>query len=108
MRSLFFRRLVQNFFATFLFLFVTAISPSLAQAQSADWVVNVSDTGFDPTVAGGTITYQVFVDNNFPTASPPTTINLSIPADTVFTGLTGGFTGCLPAAPCHRTRNGYV
>ena len=65
-------------------------------AQSNDWIANINDVGFDPTIAGATITYQVTVDNNTLTASPATTISLAIPAGTVFTGATGTITGCAP------------
>ena len=75
---------------------VYAGSATVASAQSNDWIANVNDVGFDPSTAGATITYQVTVDNSSPAASPATTISLSIPAGSVFTGATGTITGCAP------------
>jgi uncharacterized repeat protein (TIGR01451 family) len=85
--------------ATIVFLAVAFAyfgTASVALAQSNDWIANVNDVGFDPTIAGGTITYQVTVDNSSATASPATSITLAIPAGTTFTGATGTITGCAP------------
>ena len=56
---------------------------------TVDWVVNNSDTGFDPIPAGGDITYTVRVSNNGFSPAPATTLNLSIPATTSFVSATG-------------------
>lgn len=71
-------------------------SATVARAQSNDWIANITDVGFDPTVAGATITYQVTVDNSSVTASPATTVTLAVAAGTEFTGATGTITGCAP------------
>ena len=71
-------------------------SGAVAQAQSIDWIVNLSDTGFDPIAAGGTIEYQVRIDNDGFDSAPATTVTFDIPATTTFTGATGSLTGCAP------------
>lgn len=60
-----------------------------AAHAGVDWVVNNSDTGFDPVPAGGDITYTVRVSNNGTSAAPPTTLTLSIPPTTSFVSATG-------------------
>ena len=72
------------------------LAPGEAKAQSVDWTLNLSDTGFDPTVAGGTIVYDIEVTNNGFDPAPATTITLNIPPGTTFTGATGTITGCSP------------
>ena len=67
-----------------------------AAAQDIDWVVNVNDTGFDPIPAGGTIVYQLTVTNAGIDPAPATTVTLTIPATTTFTGGSGTITGCTP------------
>lgn len=54
-----------------------------------DWVVNSSDTGFDPVPAGGDIVYVVRVNNNGDTPAPATSLTLALPATTVFVSATG-------------------
>jgi uncharacterized repeat protein (TIGR01451 family) len=70
--------------------------PNAAQAQNVDWLVNIDDSGFDPSPAGATIEYIVDVDNNgFDAAgAPATTITFDIPATTELTGITGDYTNC--------------
>ena len=74
-----------------------------AQSQAVDWLVNIDDTGFDPTPAGGTIDYTVDIDNNGFGAAPATTVDLDVPAASDLVGITGDFTGCrigaTPIAP---------
>lgn len=41
-----------------------------AKQQDVDWVTNINDTGFDPTPAGGLVTYQITVTNNCFDAAP--------------------------------------
>ena len=65
-------------------------------AAAADWVLNLDDTGYDPTAAGGTIVYSITVGNGSPVAASANTITLSVPATTSFTGGTGTITGCTP------------
>lgn len=64
-----------------------ALSP--AAWAGVDWVVNNSDTGFDPMPAGGDIVYVVTVGNNGDTAAPTTTLTLAVPATTSFVSATG-------------------
>ena len=61
-----------------------------------DWLVNISDAGFEGTPAGGTVSYAISVSNNGSDLSSPTTITLDVPAGTTFTGATGTITGCTP------------
>ena len=69
-----------------------------AQAQSVDWVTNLTDAGFDPVTAGGTIEYGVRIDNDGFDLAPATTVTFAIPATTTFTGATGALTDCTPAS----------
>ncbi|PJF09386.1 SdrD B-like domain-containing protein [Pseudorhodobacter sp. MZDSW-24AT] len=77
-------------------VFALVATMGQARAQSVDWVLNLSDTGSDPTAAGGTIAYQITVTNDGFDTAPPTTIELNIPANTTFTGASGTITGCSP------------
>ncbi|MCU0826024.1 MAG: hypothetical protein MUE52_01110 [Tabrizicola sp.] len=80
-----------------LFLVLTGLlGANTAQAQSIDWVLNLSDAGSDPTAAGGTIDYGITITNDGFDPAPATTITLTIPATTTFTGGTGTITGCAP------------
>ena len=45
-----------------------------AQAQDIDWVVNINDTGSDPTPAGGTISYRLTIGNAGLDNAPATTV----------------------------------
>ena len=67
---------------------VGLLLPGMAWA-SVDWVVNNSDTGYDPIPAGGDIVYSVRVGNNGTDPAPATTLTLSIPATTSFVGASG-------------------
>jgi len=69
--------------------FALTLLASPAAWAGVDWVVNNSDTGYDPTAAGGNVTYVVTVSNNGTDPAPATTLTLSIPATTVFAGATG-------------------
>jgi uncharacterized repeat protein (TIGR01451 family) len=82
--------------AGFFVALAVLLAPGDAKAQSIDWAINLSDTDSDPTPAGGTILYEVAVTNNGFDPAPATTIVLSIPAGTTFTGATGTITGCSP------------
>ncbi|MFN3846697.1 MAG: SdrD B-like domain-containing protein, partial [Paracoccaceae bacterium] len=77
-------------------LLAPVLGAGQAVAQNVDWVVNLSDTGFDPTPAGGTVSYALTVENNGFSPAPATTVSLTIPAGTTFTGATGTITGCTP------------
>jgi len=67
-----------------------------AQAQDIDWVLNLSDSGFDPVPAGGTITYTATVANSGFDPAPETTLSVVIPPGTTFTGASGTITDCTP------------
>ncbi len=77
------------------------LAPVSASAQSYDWVVNVTDAGSDPTVAGGDVSYDITVNNNAAMAgvgqAPETSIDLAIPANGVLQDVTN--TTCDPALP---------
>ncbi|MFA9229627.1 MAG: beta strand repeat-containing protein [Microgenomates group bacterium] len=96
---------IQSFMTVMLWVFACIVAITLAvasvaapaNAQSNDWVANINDVGFDPTIAGAAITYQIAVDNSTLTAAPATTIGLDIPVGLTFTGVTGAITGCTPA-----------
>ncbi|MEI2806544.1 SdrD B-like domain-containing protein [Albidovulum sp.] len=83
-------------------LLVAAVSlaalaiPGSAQAQTVDWVLNLDDIGSDPIPAGGTVLYNLRVDNNGTGAAGATTLNLTIPATTTLVSASGGITGCAP------------
>ncbi len=64
-----------------------------AEAQDIDWVVNINDTGFDPTPAGGTIDYGLVIRNAGGDNAPATTVTLTIPTGATLTGVTT-LTGC--------------
>lgn len=67
-----------------------------AQAQAVDWVTNLDDIGSDPIPAGGTIQYNIRVNNGGSGALPATTISLSVPATATLVSQSGGITGCSP------------
>ena len=73
-------------------------APGTAQAQNVDWVLNLDDIGSDPIAAGGTIVYNLRVDNNGigPGPAPATTIDITVPAATTLLSTAGGITGCAP------------
>ena len=67
-----------------------------AQAQ-VDLVVNVNDSGSDPTPAGGTIVYNVSIENDsLDDTSDPTTFVFNVPANATMTGATGALSNCVP------------
>lgn len=65
-------------------------------AQAADLTLNITDIGFDPTPAGGSIQYTVRVDNGGNTRSAPETLSFAIPEDTTYTGISGTLSDCAP------------
>lgn len=77
--------------ATFVTLLLAA---SAVSAQSVDWLVNIDDSGFDPTAAGGTIEYTVEIDNNGFDAAPATTVDFAVPANSSLAAVTGDFSAC--------------
>ncbi|WP_300038742.1 SdrD B-like domain-containing protein [uncultured Roseobacter sp.] len=71
---------------------------SAAQAQNVDWLLNLDDTGFDPTAAGSTAQYNLTVTNNGfgPADAPATTLDIEVPLTTRLLSATGGISGCAP------------
>jgi uncharacterized repeat protein (TIGR01451 family) len=79
------------------FIVLGALAVQANDARAAvDWVVNVSDAGFDPTPAGGAINYSVSVTNNGFSAAPATTIELDIPDTGSLISFSGTITACAP------------
>ena len=76
--------------------FFAVAGATQARAQSIDWLLNLSDSGSDPTAAGGTISYALTIENNGFDPAPATTLFLNIPATTTFVSATGSITGCTP------------
>ncbi len=83
-------------YSFFVMLFTALGGAGSAQAQAVDWVVNLDDIGSDPNVAGGTINYNLRVDNNGFSAAPATTVTLLVAQSTQLLTVTGGLTGCAP------------
>src|SRR5690625_1590837 len=70
-------------------------------ANAADLTLNISDTGFDPIPAGGTIEYEVRIDNGGNVRTDADKIEFTIPAGATYTGTTGALTSCTPASPAN-------
>ena len=92
------RRVMRHVLALAALLLASLVPQALfaAPAAAADWVLNLDDTGYDPTAAGGTVVYSITVGNGSPVAAGATTVSLTVPATTSFTGGTGSITGCTP------------
>jgi len=78
-----------------------AIAPAYGQTNGG-WTLNIDNTGFNPMPAGGLLPYSIRIDNNGNTATPPTTVAFTIPASTIFTGITG-LANCLPLPDADET-----
>lgn len=78
--------------------FFAAAAPTAAQAQDVDWLINLSDSGFDPSPAGTIAKYNVVVTNNGfgPASAPATTLTIGLPANTILQGQSGTITNCRP------------
>src|SRR5690625_5224826 len=70
-------------------------------ANAADLTLNISDTVFDPIPAGGTIEYEVRIDNGGNVRTDADKIEFTIPAGATYTGTTGALTSCTPAPPAN-------
>lgn len=66
-----------------------ALVPNQAKAQDIDWVLNLEDTGYDPTPASGLISYSLSISNSGLDPITATSVDLTIPANSQFTGMTG-------------------
>ncbi|KKC39276.1 hypothetical protein WH87_03355 [Devosia epidermidihirudinis] len=67
-----------------------------ATAQTG-WVVNIDNSGFSPLPAGGQADYKVSIANSDNYLAPASTVVFTIPANTVFTGVSK-LSNCSPAA----------
>ena len=67
------------------------VAPALAQA----WSVNIDNSKFLPLAAGGQADYLIKIDNSDNLATPTTSVVFTVPAQTIFTGVTGA-SNCLP------------
>lgn len=83
--------------ATLLLALLLAQLLLAAEARAVDWVPNISDAGYDPIAAGGTIIYDISVAANL--AAPQTMVSLDLPADVEFIGGSGTITNCRPLGP---------
>lgn len=75
-----------------------ALVPNQAKAQDVDWVLNLEDTGYDPTPAGGLISYSLSISNSGLDSITATSVDLTVPANSQFAGMTGDMGPCLPAS----------
>ena len=76
---------------------LAALVPNQVKAQDIDWVLNLEDTGYDPTPASGLISYSLSISNSGLDPITATSVDLTIPANSQFTGMTGDMGPCLPA-----------
>jgi uncharacterized repeat protein (TIGR01451 family) len=81
-------------FSILISLFVTV---SYAQAAGVDWLVNLNDTGSDPTSAGGVITHNISIINAGTQSAPANTFTFEIDSGQLIE--VNGFTGCTPSLP---------
>lgn len=88
--------LVGGVVAILLGLIVLATGARGAAAQAVDWVINLSDTGSDPTPAGGLVDYQITVANDGYAAAPATVLSLAVPAGATIEATSGAIPGCAP------------
>ncbi len=65
-----------------------------AQAQNVDWLLNLEDTGYDPTAAGGTVRYAVTVSNNGLDKANANGFAFDVPANSTLIGTTGSGIAC--------------
>lgn len=79
-------------------IFFLLIFSKIAYA-GVDLVINLSDTGFDPVAAGGSVTYPIRITNDGDTLATNVSLVIDIPATTNFTSATGAAVTCgAPAA----------
>ncbi|WP_378945362.1 SdrD B-like domain-containing protein [Mesorhizobium sp. ANAO-SY3R2] len=78
------------------FALVSLFAISAASAKTdGGWTLNLDNTGYNPLPAGGLLPYTVRIDNNDNVSTPATTIDITIPATTVFVGV-DGLQNCSP------------
>ncbi|SEO09045.1 hypothetical protein SAMN04489859_10343 [Paracoccus alcaliphilus] len=66
-------------------------------AQAQGLTMNITDTDYDPIPAGGEINYAVRIQNGGNIRTDARDITLTIPANTTYTGISGGLLNCEPA-----------
>lgn len=66
-------------------------------AQAQGLTMNITDTEYDPIPAGGEINYAVRIQNGGNVRTDAQVITLTIPANTTYTGISGGLQDCAPA-----------
>lgn len=71
---------------------VLLVMVGAAQAQSL--TMNITDTGYDPIPAGGEINYAVRIQNGGNLRADAQEIYFAIPANTIYTGISGGLLSC--------------
>ena len=59
------------------------------QAQNVDWLLNLEDTGYDPTPAGGSVLYTVRISNNGLDKAPVTGFEIDVPANATLLSVSG-------------------
>src|SRR5690625_2158309 len=80
-------------------IFGLGLAAGTGAANAQDLTLNISDPGYDPIPAGGTIHYKVRVDNGGNKRTPADTVEFRIPEGATYAGVDGALTGCAPAAP---------
>lgn len=70
---------------------------SAAATAQTGWVVNIDNSGFSPLPAGGQADYKVSIANSDNYLTPASTVVFTIPANTIFTGVSK-LSNCSPAA----------
>lgn len=74
--------------------FAIGMMAGAAQAQSL--TMNITDTGYDPIPAGGEINYAVRIQNGGNSRADARDIDFTIPANSTYTGISGGLLNCSP------------
>ncbi|WP_283180052.1 SdrD B-like domain-containing protein [Gemmobacter sp. 24YEA27] len=74
-----------------------ALGFSAGLASANGLTLNITDTGYDPIPAGGTIQYAVRIQNGGNVREAADTITFAIPAGGVYVGVSGGLQNCTPA-----------
>ena len=71
---------------------LVAVSSFPAWANS--WTLNITDTGFDPAIAGGVIEYQVRIGTANPSGADPSQIRFHLPSWMQYLDVSGGLNNC--------------
>ncbi|MCV2446176.1 SdrD B-like domain-containing protein [Paracoccus sp. DMF] len=92
----FHRALFRHLASILLGCWLLAFQSQAAVAQSVDWVVNIDDSGSDPSPAGGLVDYTIRIANDGLSPAPATTLGLDVPSGAVLEATTGAIAGCAP------------